>query len=215
MSTGKDSPLETAERVDPIERIRAVVIGASAGGLIALQTILSSLPSDFPWPIIVVQHLAPDSFSAAPELLASEIRITVREATDKEAVRAGVVYLAPPNYHLLVEPDHVLSLSVEDKVNFARPSIDVFFESASHVYGAGLVGVILTGANRDGAQGLQRIKQAGGFAIVQDPSTAEADAMPRAAIAATQVDEILPLREIGPFLLAMASKKGNYIPSCN
>ena len=183
------------------------MIGASAGGLVALQTVLSRLPADFPWPILVAQHLSPDSFSAAPELLAEDSNLAVREAADKEPIRSGVVYLAPPNYHLLVESDHVLSLSVEEKVNFARPSIDVLFESASHVYGASLVGVILTGANKDGADGLSRIKQAGGVAIVQDPATAEADAMPRAAIAATQVDEILPLVDIGPFLLDMASKK--------
>lgn len=201
MSIGRNKPAKSSRRID------AIVIGASAGGLPALQAILACLPGDYPWPVVVAQHLSPDSFSAAPELLASDCRLSVREAADKEPIRAGVVFLAPPNYHLLIETDHVFSLSIDEKVNFARPSIDVLFESASHVYGAALVGVILTGANKDGAQGLRCIKQKGGLAIVQDPSTAEADTMPRAAIAATQVDEILPLPGIGPFLLDLASEK--------
>jgi two-component system chemotaxis response regulator CheB len=118
-----------------------------------------------------------------------------------------VVYVAPPNYHLLIEDDGTFSMSVEGAVNYARPSVDVVFESAAEVYGQGLIGVILTGANKDGSLGLKKIKEAGGLVIVQTPETSEAADMPRAAIAAVNPDYVLPLEKIGPLLRKLESER--------
>lgn len=181
-------------------RYNAVVIGVSAGGLQALSEIIPALRPDFPVPVLIVQHLSPDSQSYLPTHLDERSALTVKEAEDKEILAPGVVYVAPPDYHLMVEPDGSLALSVDERVNYSRPSIDVLFETAADAFCPGLVGIILTGANHDGAKGLARIKCLGGLAMVQSPKSAWADAMPKAAIAATQVDHILPLAEIGPFL---------------
>jgi two-component system chemotaxis response regulator CheB len=124
----------------------------------------------------------------------------IQEAKDKTTIRPGVIYVAPPNYHLLVEDDRTLALSIDPRVNFSRPAIDVLFESAVDVYAHHIIGVILTGGNHDGAHGLRRIKEAGGLTIVQDPKTAKAGMMPAAALAATAVDYVLPLPEIGALL---------------
>ena len=177
-------------------RYEAIVIGVSAGGMNALGTILSDLPVDFALPIIIVQHMDPDSRDYLPEHLDQKCNISVKEAEEKEKVTKGVAYIAPPNYHLLLEEDRTFSLSVDEWVNYSRPSIDVTFESAADVYGRRLVGVVLTGANADGSAGLKKIKKAGGLAIVQDPATAHVDIMPKAAIAALKVDHVLPLEEI-------------------
>jgi len=184
-----------------------VVIGVSAGGLHALSTVLPALPATFPVPVVVVQHLSPTSDNYSTRYLDSISAIRVKEVDEKEIILPGIVYTAPPNYHVLIEDDMTFSLSVEDRINFARPSVDVLFESAADVYGSGLIGVILTGANNDGSKGLKRIKDAGGLAVVQDPETAEVDGMPRAAIENTTVDRILKLEEVGPFLVQMADVK--------
>ena len=181
----------------------AVVIGASAGGIKALSTILSVLPANFPLPIIVVQHLHPDSDSYLAYILDSRCALRVKEADEKELIVAGCVYLAPPNYHLLVEEDHTFSLSIEGRVNFSRPAVDMLFDTAVYAYRERLIGVILTGANHDGSQGLKRIKEAGGYVMVQTPETAEADAMPRAAIAAATVDQVLDVEQIADMLLKL------------
>src|SRR5579871_697452 len=133
---------------------RAIVIGASAGALEALSSLLPALPSGYPIPIMIVVHVPPDKKSALAELFHAKCAIEVREAEDKEPIEPGVAYFAPPNYHLLVEPDETLSLSVDPPVLYSRPAIDVLFESASDVYRHDLIGVILTGANSDGAKGL-------------------------------------------------------------
>jgi two-component system chemotaxis response regulator CheB len=185
-------------------RYRAVVIGVSAGGMQALNAILPELPSDFPLSVIIVQHTHPASDDFLARYLDEKCCVKVKEADEKEKILPGVVYLAPPNYHLLVENDKIFSLSTELPVNFARPSIDVLFETAADAYGKMVAGVILTGANRDGSQGLLTIKKAGGLTVVQDPETAEANAMPQAAIETVQPDHILPLEKIGPFLLGLA-----------
>jgi two-component system chemotaxis response regulator CheB len=125
----------------------------------------------------------------------------VKEAEEKEPIRTGYVYFAPPNYHLLIEDDLTFALSIDAKVNYSRPSIDVLFESAVHVYGSQVVAIILTGANNDGAQGIRLVKAQGGLAIVQDPQTADSPFMPKAALEATPVDGVLSPREIGRFLL--------------
>jgi two-component system chemotaxis response regulator CheB len=128
----------------------------------------------------------------------------VLDVEDKMTIERGRVYIAPPDYHLLVERG-TFALSVDERVQFARPSIDVLFESAAHTYGAGVIGIILTGANEDGAAGLAAIKARGGVALVQDPSGAERRTMPDAAIAATVADAVLPVEEMGPFLYGLCS----------
>lgn len=181
-------------------RYEAVVMGASAGGLEALRFILGSLPDDFPLPIIIVQHRHPNSDDYLITCLNERCRLRVKEADEKGKIEGGIVYIAPPNYHLLIEEDRTFSLSVSAHVNYARPSVDVLFETASDTYGAKLIGVILTGANNDGSLGLKEVKEHGGRVIVQDPETAEAASMPKAALKATEVDDILSLDEIASFL---------------
>jgi len=176
-----------------------VLIGASYGGLSALQTVLPELSSDFPLPIVIVQHRKKDGDDGLCEYLRKRSRLPLVEPNDKEKVEPGHVYLAPRDYHLLIE-ESIFALSTESPVGFARPSIDVAFSSAADVYRERAVGLILTGANADGARGLARIKAMGGLALVQDPQSAESRAMPEAAIAATRVDSILSLAEIAPFL---------------
>jgi two-component system chemotaxis response regulator CheB len=179
-----------------------IVIGSSLGGMRALSVILGDLPSDFPLPIAVAQHRYRTSNQGLPQFLSKSARLKVVDVDDKMWIRPGCVYLAPANYHLLVEQG-MFSLSVDEAVAYSRPSIDVLFESAADAYRARVVGVVLTGANADGARGAARIKAVGGFVVVQDPNTAEARAMPEAAIRQTRVDRILPLDRIGPFLVEL------------
>ena len=188
-----------------MQRYEAVVLGGSSGGLEALTQILRSLPAGFPLPLIVAQHLHPLQDATFCSRLNADTPLIVKEAEEKERVVAGNVYFAPPNYHLLLEKNRTFSLSVDERVHYSRPAIDVLFESAAEVYRAGLIGVILSGANQDGAQGLKRIKAYGGLAIVQDPATAQTGYMPAAAIAAVAADYILPVAEIGPFLRGLVS----------
>ncbi|MBC8059276.1 MAG: chemotaxis protein CheB [Clostridiaceae bacterium] len=175
---------------------KAVVIGASMGGLEALRVILSSIPNNFAAPIIIVQHISPQSDNYMIEYFNHKCSLIVKEAEEKEQICPGIVYIAPPNYHLLIEKDGTMSLTVEPRVNYSRPSIDVLFETAADAYREGLVGVILTGANSDGSNGLKKIKDRGGLAIVQDPITAVSDNMPKAAIKNTNVDFVLNLQKI-------------------
>ena len=186
---------------------RAIVIGSSTGGMEALRIILEVLPKDFPVPILVAQHVSPHSDNYLAKYLDNACEVIVKEAEEKEKAISGHIYLAPPNYHMLVEKDGFISLSVEARVSYARPSIDVLFESAAEAYNRGLIGIILTGANSDGSKGLKRIKECQGLTIVQNPSTAQAQAMPRAAISATDVDYIIPLREIGNFISKIIKEK--------
>jgi two-component system chemotaxis response regulator CheB len=181
-----------------------VTIGASWGGLHAIETVLSGLPEGFPIPIAIAQHRAVDTGSGAlSRMLSVRSGLDVSEAGDKDPIERGRVYIAPPDYHLLVEPDG-FALSVEEMVHHSRPSIDVLFDSAADTYGAGLIGVILTGANADGAYGLTRVKRRGGVTIVQDPETAEKRDMPDAAISTGAADEVLPLDRIAPRILELA-----------
>lgn len=185
-----------------------VVIGCSMGGMAALDAIFSVLPASFRVPIIVAQHRYRTSGEALPAFLRRHSKLGVVDATDKQWIKPGNVYLAPANYHLLVDRGGELSLSVDEVVAYSRPSIDVLFESAANAYPGGTVGVVLTGANADGAKGAKRIKERGGFVVVQDPRTAESPEMPRAAIDATRVDRILPLDRIGPFLVELCRNSG-------
>jgi len=185
--------------VTPID---IVVIGCSLGGMHALSIILHELPADFAPPIAVVQHRHKASNEGLPTYLRTQTKLQVVDVDDKLFIRPGHVYLAPADYHLLVEKG-TFDLSVDAAVSYSRPSVDVLFESAADAYRAGVVGVVLTGANSDGARGAFRIKQQGGFVIVQEPATAEAPDMPQAAIDAVRVDRILPLERIGPFLVEL------------
>ena len=185
----------------PHIRPEAVVIGVSAGGLKALSAILPTLPAHYPLPVMVVIHLPPSGKSLVAELFAEKCALTVVEAEDKEELRAGTVYFAPPDYHMLVEQDRTLSLSSEEPVQFSRPSIDVLFESAADAYGPALVGIILTGANNDGAHGLKVIAEAGGIVLVQSPEHAFASAMPEAALEATPHAQPMELGEISAYLI--------------
>ena len=180
--------------------IEAVVIGASAGGFEALLAILKGLPATYPMPLVVVLHLPDNHESKLAELFGYRLSLQVREARDKESLAPGVLYFAPSGYHLSIENDYSFSLSCEDRVSYARPSIDVLFASAADAYGKSLAGVLLTGANYDGAAGLSGMQVAGALTIVQDPATAEVATMPEAAIRRMKPDLILPLAEIHSLL---------------
>lgn len=177
-------------------RIEAIVVGASAGALQALTTVLAPLPAAFMVPIIIVVHLPAGKKSLLAELIQAKCRLSVREVEDKEEIKPGTIYFAPPDYHLLIESKSAFALSVDEPNLFSRPSIDVLFESAADVFGDALMGVVLTGANSDGALGLLTIEKAGGIAVVQDPATAFADAMPEAALLACSGAESMTLSEI-------------------
>lgn len=182
-------------------KFRAIAIGASAGGFGALKIILSQLKEELDTPVIIVQHIGANSGNYMPQYLNSVSQLKVKEAEEKEKLKPGTVYVAPPDYHLLVESNETLSLSVDERVNYSRPSIDVLFESASDAFGNALIGIVLTGANSDGSAGLKKIRRAGGLAIVQDPHSAEVSAMPEAAIAAVGMpDHILSLEDIAKLL---------------
>ena len=185
--------------------IEAVVIGCSAGGLKSLCTIITQLPVDYPHPDIVVQHRKEGSDDFLSTYLDGQSAIFVKEADEKEEIKAATVYIAPPGYHLLVEQSHTFSLSMEPLVNFTRPAIDVLFETAADVYEEHLLGLLLTGANSDGSIGLKRIQQYGGLTVAQNPQTAEAQQMPLAATHLLQVDYVLELEEIGKFLCQLVT----------
>jgi len=185
---------------------KLIVIGTSFGGLHALQVLLKVLPKSFPVPVAIVQHRHKGSDEILRASLQDYSHLIVKETQDKEEILPGYVYLAPANYHLLVEGEGIapypyFALSTDDPVTYARPSIDVLFDTAADVYGEKVIGVLLTGANHDGVRGLTRIKARGGKTLVEDPSTAFCPIMPEAAITAGVVDKILPLVNIADFLV--------------
>lgn len=186
---------------------RAIVIGGSSGALDVLGVILPALPHGFVTPLVIVLHMLPGKPSGLPALLGSVSALTVKEAEDKEPLAAGTVYLASPNYHLLVERERCFSLSVDEPVLFSRPSLDVLFESAADAYGRALAGVLLSGANEDGARGLGRIFAAGGTTVVQDPGTALAPQMPSAALRGGLPHRVLLPQEIAPYLLRFDTER--------
>ena len=177
--------------------IKAIAIGASHGGIQAIKTILTALPKDINIPIFVVLHIGRNSNNSFIDILNKTTKLKVKEAEEKEKICKNMVYFAPPNYHLLIEETHVLSLSTDEKVNYSRPSIDVTFETACWAYGDKLLGILLTGANNDGARGLKCIKLNGGKTIVQNPKTAVSPEMPASAIKLFSPDYVLNLDEIG------------------
>lgn len=177
-----------------------IVIGTSLGGLHALEVVLSGLPKSLTVPVAIVQHRHKAPNDKLRAVLQECTNLIIKEAQDKEEILPGWVYLAPADYHLLVEDTGEFALSTDAPVTYARPSIDVLFETAADAYAEKVIGVILTGANHDGRQGLARIKARGGKTVAEEPSTAACPIMPKAAIEAGVVDKILPLAEISPFL---------------
>lgn len=181
-------------------RIEAVVIGASAGGVEALNHLLPVLPKTFGPPVLVVVHVRQGQPSLLPDLFSSRCELAIEEPFDKDMIVPGTVYFAPPGYHMLVEAEGgaapSIALSIDPPVRFSRPSVDVLFESAAHAYGERLLGIVLSGANDDGARGARVICDAGGTCWAQDPETATAPAMPLAAIAEDAVHEVLTLDEM-------------------
>ena len=175
-------------------------MAASAGGLKALIAVLSVLPEGFPAPILIVQHLHPLYRSRMGEILSRKTPMAVRLANDGDAVRRGAVLLAPPDRHLLVNPDNTVTLSRAELVHFVRPSADLLFESAAGSYGPQVIAVVLSGTGSDGSAGVRAVKESGGTVIVQDDATAEFPGMPQAARRTGRIDFVLPLAEIGPAL---------------
>ncbi len=188
----------------PIRHWQLVVVGASNGGFSALKTLLAALPKDFPLPVAIVQHRISNSDDGLQKAMQKYSPMPVVEVEDKELRRGGQVYLAPADYHLLVDQD-CFALSTEGSVCYARPSIDVLFESAADACRAGVLAIVLTGANRDGAAGTAAVKRRGGLVVVQDPATAEYPIMPQAAMVAAKIQYILPLEEIGPFIVEVVN----------
>lgn len=180
-----------------------VVVGASLGGLSALETFLGGLPADFPPAITIVQHRSPDSGPILAELLSRRAGRPVSEPEDQEPIRPARTYLAPPAYHLMVERDGRFALSTEGAVSWARPSIDVLFESAAMAYGRQVVAVLLTGSSDDGAAGVAAVGSRGGITLVEDPATAESPVAPLAALASWPPARAIPLAEMAPFLLRL------------
>lgn len=181
-------------------RVEAVVIGASAGGVEALGALLPSLPARYGLPVFCILHLPGDRESRLPELFDERLPVRVKEAADKEAIQPGTVYFAGSGYHLSVERDFTFSLSCEPPVLYARPAIDLLMESSADAYGPGLVGILLTGANHDGAAGMAYIHACGGLTVVQDPADAQVATMPKSAIDRFSPHLILPLARIGALL---------------
>jgi len=200
MSAARSSESSTGGR-----GFEAVVIGASAGGVDALMVLLADLPAGWRLPVVAVLHLPEAHESRLPEVFAPRTRMTVREARDKAPVDPATLYFAAPGYHLSIENDRRFSLSCEPPLHWSRPSIDVLMASAADAYGPALAGLLLTGANEDGADGLALIHRAGGFTAVQDPDEAQSPTMPRAALARHRPDRILPLRELRELLLKLDS----------
>jgi two-component system chemotaxis response regulator CheB len=187
--------------------VEVVAIGASWGGLQAVERVLETLPADFAAAVVIVQHRQADSdHGRLTQLLDAHCALVVCEAEDKQALHAGTVLVAPADYHLLVEPGAV-ALSLDPPLHFSRPSIDVLLGSAGDAYGERAAGVVLTGANADGAEGLARIASRGGTAIVQDPDTAERREMPAAALAATPRAHVMALEHIGALLTELAGTR--------
>ncbi len=185
------------------ERILAVVIGASAGGIEALSVLLPALPAGLQASVFIVLHVPRDRSSLLAEIFAPRCALPVREAEDKESVAPGTVYFAPPDYHLLIDQGPALALSGDALVHYSRPSIDVLFESAADIYGTRLMAIILSGANEDGAEGLATVHRAGGVAVVQDPDSAPAPFMLESALAKTKADFVTSLEGIAAILRAL------------
>ncbi|HEX2921543.1 MAG TPA: chemotaxis protein CheB [Bacteroidales bacterium] len=178
------------------ERFEAIAIGTSAGGIEALSILLPSIPANCKKVFFVVQHISPESDSSFIRMMHDRCNLIVRETCNTDRIKPGVIYFAPPDYHLLVEKDYTLSIIMDEKVNYSRPSIDILFETAAEVFTKRLTGILLTGVNRDGSAGLKRIAELGGQTIVQSPHDAEFNEMPASALKLFKPDHIMTLKEI-------------------
>ncbi len=196
------SVFDSNDKTHETMAIDAIVIGASAGGIKALIPILQALPTNFAPAVLVVLHLPPEPPSLLPQLFARYCKLPLKEAEDKENICSGTVYLAPANYHLLVEPEKTLALSVDEPEHYSRPSIDLLFESAAYAYRQRLLSIVLTGASADGTQGVVAVRQFGGQAWVQDPAEAEARIMPASALAKAGADRVLSIHDMADQLHA-------------
>ena len=183
------------------------MLGSSAGGGKVLPEILSGLPAAFSVPVLLVQHLHSSDAERFAEHLACEIALAVAVPCDKQRIEPGCVYVAPADYHMLVEEDRTIALSISNKINWSRPSIDILFDSAARVYREKLIAIICTGANSDGAEGMRTVKELGGFLVAQDPATAEAPVMPLAAIKAAGIETLLSPGEIAELLLKLGESR--------
>ena len=192
-----------AMKTPSTRHLEAIVIGGSAGGIDALLALLPRLPSGYSLPIVIVLHLPDERDSRLAEIFAARLSLPVREARDKETIQPGTVYFAGAGYHLSIEADRSFSLSCEPPLHFSRPSIDILMESAADAYGPALLGILLTGANDDGAAGLCHVQECGGMTVVQDPSEAHIATMPAAAIDIFTPDKILKLQDIHALLLTL------------
>ena len=203
--------LSEKELIPPIfdDLFDIVAIASSAGGVTALSELVAELPSSFPSTIVVVQHLSPNYVSHLAEILQRKVQLPVKPAEQGEKAHPGTIYIAPPDQHLLVAPDRTLVLTRSELVHFLRPSADVLFKSVAATYGKRAIAVVLTGTGKDGALGVKAIHQTGGKVIVQDPETAEFNAMPQNAIATGSVDFILPLSEIATKLMSLVMNPSN------
>jgi two-component system chemotaxis response regulator CheB len=189
-----------------MHHVEAITIGGSAGALEALATILPAIPPGFALPIVLVLHIPPNKPSYLPEVLGSMCALPVKEAEDKEPLSPGAMYVAPPDYHVLIEKRRCLSLSVDAPVHYSRPAIDVLFESAADAYGGRVAGVLLAGASSDGALGLARIRRAGGLALVQAPETAAVRTMPDSALELGEVNHALSPNALGVLLAKLGER---------
>jgi two-component system chemotaxis response regulator CheB len=189
------------------ESIEMIVMGVSAGGLHVMTKLLEDLPPAFPVPIVVVQHRSKDQRTLLEEVLQAKCQIKIRQANEKERPKAGSVYFAPADYHLLLEEDGCFSLSCDQAVNYSRPSIDILFETAADTFGSNVLAILLTGANSDGAKGMLKVKQKGGMTIAQRPASAEFSTMPQAAITANAAKQVKDINEIKLLLLGLAKNK--------
>jgi len=201
------SAATTAAAAVPRPAYDAIVVGGSSGGVEALVALLPALPATLQAPLVVVLHLPRDRRSLLADIFRQRCALPLQEAGDKDDLQPGTVYFAPPDYHLLIDEGPRLSLSVDTPVHFSRPSIDVLFESAADLYGPRLVGILLSGANEDGARGMEAIHAAGGLTIVQDPASAPMPAMPLAALACAPMDHTLPPAGIAALLARLHQQR--------
>ena len=185
---------------EQVNKVTLIIIGGSSGSLEVLMKVLPALRKDFSIPIIIVMHRNTIADSALTELFASRTTLIVKEADEKDQLEPGYIYIAPPDYHLLTEADHTLSLDVSERVHYCRPSIDVSFMSAAVALKQGTIGILLSGANADGAAGIKAIKDAGGYTMVQDPAEAGVSYMPEQAILTNAVDSVMKGEEMAGWL---------------
>jgi two-component system chemotaxis response regulator CheB len=190
------------------DRVEAVVIGTSAGGIEALSALLPALPAGVCAPVFAVLHLPRERPSLLTDIFAPKCAVAVREAVDKDPIQPGTIYFAPPDYHLLIDEGPAIALSDDEPVHHSRPSIDVLFESAADVFGPRLLAILLTGGNSDGAAGMAAVRDAGGLTVVQDPAEAQVPTMVEAALARGPVDHVLRLDGIAALLRGLKVVKG-------